>query len=448
MSSRVCVIDLPGLSKGLLQYVPAESALGKWMANKPVSPLNPSWPAVTCSVQATLTTGTPPAEHGVIANGIPTFRSPADQAMVDSSNFADYRRQISFWEQSNQFVQTPRFWQDASGKSRFKTALLFFQHCMPGFHGTPKPSADIVLTPKPDHGPDGKLTSLCWSNPPELVPMVFKELGPFPLMNYWGPMAGIAASAWIAKAAAIIWRHYLPQLQLVYVPHLDYDLQRFGPESERAKKAVADVANALEPLLTAVRADGGKIVVLSEYSISSVNQSIAPNRLLKAAGLLKTRATPDGNLIDYDNSDAFALVDHQVAHLYLKSPASRAAITQVFASDPAIKITDKSHGLNHHRAGDLQLQATAGTWFDYRWWNAPEEAPAFAGTVDIHRKPGYDPLELFLEPGTRTITKDANLIKGSHGSVPGSSGVLIGTPANHQTEMVAVADLILSLLQS
>ena len=120
---------------------------------------------------------------------------------------------------------------------------------MPGFHGTPRPAADIVLTPKPDHGPDGKLTSLCWSNPPELVPTVFKELGPFPLMNYWGPMAGIAASAWIAKAAAIIWRQYAPQLQLVYVPHLDYDLQRFGPDSPQAKKAVADLSSDFGPAI-------------------------------------------------------------------------------------------------------------------------------------------------------------------------------------------------------
>jgi predicted AlkP superfamily pyrophosphatase or phosphodiesterase len=440
-------MDLPGLSKDLLHHVPAESALGKWMTGKAVSALNPSWPAVTCSVQATLTTGTPPSTHGIVANGIPTFRSADDQAKVDASNFADYRRQISFWEQSNQFVQAPRFWQDSAGKSRFKTALLFFQHCMPGFAGTPKPSADIVLTPKPDHGPDGKLTSLCWSNPPELVPMVFKELGFFPLMNYWGPMAGIPASAWIARAAALIWKHYQPQLQLVYVPHLDYDLQRFGPDSPQAKQAVVDAANALDPLFAAVESDGAKIVVLSEYSISSVSRSIAPNRLLKAAALLKTRATPDGVLIDYDNSDAFAMVDHQVAHLFWKPGTSADAVRKVFAPEPGIQINERANGLNHPRAGDLQLQASAGAWFDYRWWDADADEPGFASSVDIHRKPGYDPLELFLKPGTRTITKDATLIKGSHGSVPGSSGVLIGTKAGKNTEMVDVAGQILSMLQ-
>jgi predicted AlkP superfamily pyrophosphatase or phosphodiesterase len=452
MPPRVCLIDLPGLSRELLSSIPADSALGKWIATQTAQPLKPSWPAVTCSVQATLTTGVGPEKHGIVANGIPTFRSAADQALVDASNFAGYRRQISFWEQSNQFVQVPRFWQDSSGRSKFKTALLFFQHCMPGFAGEPKPSADIVLTPKPDHGPDGKFISLCWSNPPELVPSLFKELGPFPLMNYWGPMAGINASAWIAKAAEMVWRLHQPQLQLVYVPHLDYDLQRFGPDSAQAQKAVVDVATAMEPLINQVLAGGAKLVLLSEYSIAKVTRSIAPNRLLKEAGLLKTRQTEDGVLIDYENSDAVAMVDHQIAHVYLKSPALAAEVKKVLLSpllspllsQGKVEIHDRSSGLNHPRAGDLQLQAAAGTWFDYRWWTDPGEAPAFARMVDIHRKPGYDPMELFLEPNARAITQDASRIGGSHGACPGSEGIICGVNSNG--EMTGVAGEILKLL--
>jgi predicted AlkP superfamily pyrophosphatase or phosphodiesterase len=439
MSSRVCVIDLPGLSRELLAHVPSTSSLGKWLANQPVSTLKPSWPAVTCSVQATLTTGVSPSQHGIIANGMPTFLSTADQALVDSSNFETYRKQISFWEQSNQFVQASRFWQNENGQSKFKTALLFFQHCMPGFHGDKKPSADIVLTPKPDHGPDGKLTSLCWSNPPELVPTVFKDLGPFPLMNYWGPMANIASSAWIAKAAAIIWRQYAPQLQLTYVPHLDYDLQRFGPSSPQAIKAVVDVSAALDPLVDQILADGAKLIVLSEYSIAAVEKSVAPNQLLKDAGLWKTKQTPDGALIDYENSDAFALVDHQIAHVYLKPTADRTAVTKALATAGSIV-----PGIKHARAGQIQLQAAPGTWFDYRWWSNPSEAPTFSRTVDIHRKPGYDPLELFIDPAARAITQDASLIKGSHGAAPGSDGLLIGLGTEDGVEMTAVADKILA----
>jgi predicted AlkP superfamily pyrophosphatase or phosphodiesterase len=396
-------------------------------------------------VQATLTTGVPPSRHGIVANGVPTFLSTADQALVDASNFESYRKQISFWEQSNQFVQVPRFWQDADGKSRYKTALLFFQHCMPGFHGAFKPAADIVLTPKPDHGPDGKLTSLCWSNPPELVPTVFKELGPFPLMNYWGPMANIASSAWIAKAAALIWQQYSPQLQLTYVPHLDYDLQRFGPDSDQAKKAVVDVATALDPLFNAILADDSKVVVISEYSISAVSRSVAPNQLLKSAGLLQTRSTPDGILIDYERSDAFAMVDHQIAHVYVKPTIAREKVVHVVTSAGGVNVVGST--IDHPRAGQIQLQASHGTWFDYRWWEDAASAPVFANAVDIHRKPGYDPLELFLEPGTRSITQNTAIIRGSHGSMPGSDGVLIGPVGEEPVESTALAAKVVGLLE-
>jgi hypothetical protein len=444
MSSRVCLIDLPGLSSELLKSVPAESSLGKWLGGKSVAVLKPSWPAVTCSVQATLTTGSSPAQHGVVANGVATYRSLADQGLVDASNFETYRKQVSFWEQSNQFVQVPRFWQDSSGKSRYKTALLFFQHCMPGFSGTPKPAADIVLTPKPDHGPDGKLVSLCWSNPPELVPALFKELGPFPLMNYWGPMAGIASSAWIAKAAAMVWKLHSPQLQLVYVPHLDYDLQRFGPDSDQAKKAVLDVSAALEPLIAEITASGGEIVLLSEYSIENVCGTIAANRLLKAAGLLVTHHTNDGELIDYEKSPVFAMVDHQIAHVYVRSESARAAAEAIFAGQP-LMILDGESRINHARAGDIQLEANPGYWFDYRWWEKVEQAPVFARMVDIHRKPGYDPLELFFDPATRSIITDESRIRGSHGRRTGSDGILVSRTTSDSIS--AAADVGKHVLQ-
>jgi predicted AlkP superfamily pyrophosphatase or phosphodiesterase len=440
MPSRLCVLDVPGLSRSLLSAIPADSALGKWLAQQRIVPLTPTWPAVTCSVQATLTTGTPPSKHGIIANGLPTFRSTDDQALVDASNFATYRKQISFWEQSNQFVQSPRFWQDASGKSRFKTALLFFQNSMPGFSGTPKPAADIVLTPKPDHGPDGKLTSLCWSEPRDLVPKLFAALGPFPLMNYWGPMAGIAGTQWIAKAAAIVWKEHQPQLQLTYLPHLDYDLQRFGPNSPQATKAVADLTAAAEPLIDAVLGDGEKIVLLSEYAISPVRRSIQPNRLLAETGLLVTRSTPDGDLIDYENSRAFAMVDHQIAHIFLQEPNDASAVHAVI--DPNCHIIH----LEHRRAGDLILESPADCWFDYRWWDDPAKAPAFAKTIDIHRKPGYDPLELFWDPPTKGISQNASLIHGSHGAATPGQAILAGAPTGQPVNAVDVAQLLSSIM--
>jgi predicted AlkP superfamily pyrophosphatase or phosphodiesterase len=454
LANRVCVIDMPGLSRLLLAHVPAESALGKWLAGKRVHGLTPSFPAVTCSVQATLTTGREPKDHGIVANGIPTFRFPQDQSLIDASHFGEYRRQISFWEQSNQLLDMPRFWQDASGKSRWKTALLFFQNSMPGFSGALRPAADIVLTPKPDHGPDGKLTSLCWSNPAELVPKLFKQLGPFPLMNYWGPMAGIAASQWIAKSAAIVWREYLPQLQWVYVPHLDYDLQRFGPDSIQAQQAVRDAAAALEPLIEAITADGGKIVLLSEYALRRVDSSLQPNRILREAGLLELRESADGRLIDFDKSKAVAMIDHQIAHVYAKDRAAIDSAREAFESSGIRKIFEPApEDLRHRRAGDLVLVAEDSAWFDYRWWSDPAEAPSFAKTVDIHRKPGYDPLELFWDSATKGVSQNAGLIRGSHGAAAEGEAIFVSDispdkdrPADRPIQASAVGSIIQNAL--
>jgi predicted AlkP superfamily pyrophosphatase or phosphodiesterase len=423
MAQRVCIIDIPGLSGELLREAPADSALGKWLAGKKVAELIPSFPAVTCSVQATLTTGQNPTRHGIVANGLATFRSSQDQALVDASNFAEYRKSVSFWEQSNQLLDCSRFWQDAEGKSRWKTALLFFQNSMPGFSGPPRPAADIVLTPKPDHGPDGKLTSLCWSQPADLVPGLFKQLGPFPLMNYWGPMAGIKSSQWIAQAAAMVWKVHEPALQWVYLPHLDYDLQRFGPGSEKAVQAVKDVAAAMEELVKEVTA-GGKLILLSEYSMNAVKMAVQPNRLLAEAGLLVARPSADGELVDYDRSAAFAMVDHQIAHLFVRDASAENRIRAILETEGMASMQPPAAELEHRRAGDFVLSARPDAWFDYRWWSDPAQAPAFAGLVDIHRKPGYDPLELFWDPAARTVGQNPLLVRGSHG-LAGDAGVWV-----------------------
>lgn len=447
MSNRVCLIDLPGLDGDLLHQVPPGSRLGQWLAGKRAAALTPSFPAVTCSVQATITTGVPPAKHGIVANGIATFRSLVDQALVDASNFASYRRDVSFWEQSNQFVEAPRFWQDAEGNSRFKTALLFFQNSMPGFGGTPKPAADIVLTPKPDHGPDGKLVSLCWSQPADLVPKLFGKLGPFPLMNYWGPMAGIASSQWIAKAAAMVWEELKPQLQLVYVPHLDYDLQRFGPSSPQATQAMQNVAAALDPLIDAVSSAGGRIVLLSEYTMTDVTRSIAPNSIFAEAGMLALRDTPDGRLIDYQRSDAFAMCDHQIAHIYTRTAKAADAAAEALESARVTTVAMDNHDSWHRRSGDLIALADRDGWFDYRWWSDPAEAPKFAGMVDIHRKPGYDPLELFWNRATNSISQDASLVRGSHGIVRQGEAIFVSdTSGKDVLQATDVAAEVLKLL--
>lgn len=442
---RVCVIDMPGLSHERLSAIPATSSLGKWLGRQPVARLTPSWPAVTCSVQATLTTGVPPVRHGIVANGIATYRSPDDQKLIDASNFADYRRDVSFWEQSNQFLQAPRFWQ-----GKFKTALLFFQHSMPGFAPPLKPAADIVITPKPEHGPDGKITSLLWTEPRDLVPQLFQQIGPFPLMKYWGPLAGIESSHWIAKAAAIVWQQHAPQLQLTYIPHLDYDLQRFGPNSEQATKAVQDVAAAVEPLVDAVLESGGEIVLLSEYSMKPVARFSQPNRQLAEAGLLDTREAPDGKLVDYRRSRAFAMADHQIAHVYVADHADLPRVHEVLAADRTIRIRPCDASLDHGRSGELILEAPSDGWFDYRWWRTPSDAPVFAKAVDIHRKPGYDALELFFDPAINGVSQDPTRLRGSHGAATAGEAVIVGDAVGRfgrqSIEAHEVADLVAARL--
>ncbi|MCC7350382.1 MAG: alkaline phosphatase family protein [Phycisphaerales bacterium] len=448
--NRLCVIDLPGLSAELLPFIPPRTALGQWLAGRPVCPLRPSLPALTCSVQATLTTGTHPSSHGIIANGIPAFRSSDDADRVDASNFTDFRRQVSFWEQSNQLVQSTRFWQTPDGQGKYPTALLFFQNSMPGFSGPQRPAADIVITPKPDHGPDGKLVSLCWSNPPDLVPRLFQDLGPFPLMNYWGPMANINSSRWIANAASRVWTDHHPTLQLVYIPHLDYDLQRFGPNSPQAHKAVEEVASALDVLLSAILNGGDQLVILSEYAMRQTSRYFQPNCLLAEAGLLQTRPTDLGPLIDFAQSRALSMVDHQIAHVYGRDEQSIAAAREIFASHPDIQILGRSEQqdlhLNHRRSGDLLLIAPPDGWFDYRWWTNPADAPAFAGEIDIHRKPGYDPLELFFDPSTRKIPQNPTLVRGSHGRADIADAIFIGGGVDQPLNAIDVASILSRLI--
>lgn len=427
---RTLILSVPGLSRDLLSQVPAGSELGKRIASSKIGDLVPSWPAVTCSVQATLTTGQPPSIHGIVANGIPTYRDGAD--LTDPANLVEYRRQVSFWEQSNVLLEAPRFW-DGKG---LKTALLFFQNAMPGFGREQRPAADIVITPKPEHGPDGRIASLLWTHPPELGAALQAELGPFPLMNYWGPMANAKSSQWVATAATKVWTNSTPDLQLTYIPHLDYDLQRFGPNSPQAAKAVVELSSLLDPLLKATA--GERVVILSEYAIEPVHRAIAPNAALLEAGLLKLKETPEGPRIDYAASDAWVMCDHQIGHVYLRPGTDAADVRSILAGIGLEVVLPRP--VSHIRAGDTQVQAPTDAWLDYRWWTHPADAPKWAGTVDIHRKPGYDPLELFFNPETKSIADDAARIRGSHGRADVAPGLLIAPNAPDRLDATRFAE--------
>jgi predicted AlkP superfamily pyrophosphatase or phosphodiesterase len=344
-------------------------------------------------MQATLLTGKPPSQHGIIANGY-----------FDRDTF-----EVKFWEQPGTLVQQPRLWDMLPG---CKTAVLFWQNSM-------FINADIVVTPRPLHLDSG-MVQWCYSKPVGYYEELRSQIGHFKLQTYWGPLAGLASSQWIADAAAYTWRKHKPNLLLVYLPHLDYSSQKFGPESPQARQALREVDALVGELLRSAGVPPvPSIIVCSEYSLSPVSGALHPNRLLRDAGLLRVREIAGKEYLDFELSDAFAMADHQIAHIFCKPGCVDAARSTLQRSAAATFAE-----INHPRAGELVAVAPPGKWFAYYWWTDWTKAPEFAFTVDIHRKPGYDPCELWLDwprfLRTRklpTTATNPDLVKGSHGRV-------------------------------
>lgn len=405
---RVCLVVIAGLDRKMLAMIGPRLGALQYQAS-----LEPVFPALTSTFQASLTTGKSPAQHGIICNGLFTRALPDLHPVLDGDSYPEFRKNVSFWEQSDALLQAPRFWQNAG----IKTALLFFQQSI----GT---SADIILTPKPVHTPDGRTVSSCWARPGDLYEQLAAELGPFPLHHYWGPVAGIAASEWIGKAAAHVWQKHQPDLQMVYIPHLDYNLQRLGPADPAIARDVKALDQILEPLIAAVWKSEGKLMIVGDYAMNTVSRAVAPNLLLRQAGLLKT--TPDENgklLVDYAASGAFVMVDHQVAFLYCRPDKKMQAFEVLRPAAGVDRILEQTDfaalGIANTRAGDGVLLSAPDAWFIHDWWQADGEKPNWQFSVDIHRKPGYDPRELFFDPAKpgRAIAQDPAMVRGSHGLV-------------------------------
>ena len=419
------VLDLPGLSHRLLDRLPVDRR-PPWLRDliaRGTNTLQPVTPAVTMPAQATLTTGLLPQQHGIVANGIASYRDPSLHTHLDLTNHAEDRQRVSFWEQSNDLLNAPRVWQ---GDDR-NVAMLFFQSSIQ--------SANIVVTPKPAHTADGKTVSHCWTHPTQLNTDLVEQLGPFPLHHYWGPVANIESSKWIVACAQHVWSEHTPDLMLTYIPHLDYNLQRLGPSSDAIVEDLAAVFECITPLAERAIEDGAQLLLLSEYGMTDASQSIAPNTVLRANDLLNIN---DEGLIDFANTPAFAMCDHQIAHVYVKQSSDIERIAQRLIDLPEVTAhyvgPDREKiGLNTERAGDIVLLTREDAWFEYRWWDDWSQAPDFAWTVDIHRKPGYDPTELFFDPANKRIRADQpQLVKGSHGSMPRDTAdwpVLIGHAA-------------------
>lgn len=452
---RTVVVDVVGLTPSMIgPHTPNLAALARRGGQRRLGTV---LPAVTCSAQATLLTGAMPREHGIVGNGW-YFRDLAE---------------IGFWKQSNHLVAGEKVWE--AGRRRdpaFTCAKLFWWFNM---HS----SADVAVTPRPMYPADGRKIPDVYTQPAGLRDRLVQDLGPFPLFDFWGPKAGIRSSRWIARCARKVFDEERPTLTLVYLPHLDYPLQRLGPRDPRIAGELRAIDEVVGELVTHVEAAGARVVVLSEYGITEVDRPVHVNRELRRAGWLRVRDELGRETLDAGASEAFAVADHQIAHVHVRRPdlvaRVRARLEALPGVDRVLGLDEKrAAGLDHPRAGDLVAVAAKRSWFTYYHWLDDTRAPDYARTVDIHRKPGYDPVELFLDPslvlpqlriarrlvqkalGFRTlmdvIPLDATLVRGSHGRLPDDPAdgpVLLSSdaallPEGDDVAATAVKDLVLA----
>lgn len=419
-AERVVVLDVVGLQR---EHVTSGLAPAIADVVDADASLRPPFPAVTLPAQTTLATGQGPASHGDVANG----------------EYDRERDAVAFWERER--GDRTRIWERAS-ETGLTTGVLFFQHLI----GT---TADVAVTPSPVEDEDDNLIEMdCWTNPDDLYDHLRDSLGHFPLHNYWGPGASEASSRWILEAAAESVRRHDPDLLWTYVPHLDYDAQRTGPASTDLEAAVETVDGLVDGFLDELRGDDRweetAVVVCSEYGFHAVDTPVFPNRALREAGLLAVRNDgAGGEEVDLPGSSAFAMVDHQIAHVYADDPAAaRAALADLDGVAAVLGSEGKAdRGIDHPNAGDLVLVADRDAWFQYYWWRDPDRAPRYAHEMDIHAKPGYDPCELF--PGEDgPVSTDPSKVAGSHGRTDQETFAYfgLGGPAAPECALADVVD--------
>lgn len=386
MAKYSVVIDVVGLEYDRIGDLPniAKIAEGGQAAR-----MEPVFPAVTCTVQASALSGKYPSEHGIISNGL-----------YDKDRYS-----VSFWEQPSKLVKSERIWDIAKRRNpATKTAVLFWQNSMYA-------QSDIVVTPRPLHTETGMIM-WCYSRPVGYYEELKQKLGEFNLARYWGPLASHESSEWICSAAEYTLEKHRPDMTFVYIPHVDYSAQRFGKNSAQArddlKKADEMVGRIVSKTAELGIKDQTQFTIFSEYAFNDVSGAVPLNVALRDAGLLATRTIKEKEYVDFEFSDAFAMVDHQIAHVYVKDGRigeAKKAIEDIKGVDSLLHTEEekKKLGISHPRSGDIIAISNIDKWFSYYWWHDAEKAPDFARTVDIHRKPGYDPVELFFDPRTKSI---------------------------------------------
>lgn len=450
--SPLVLINAVGLTPRLLPHAPRLSALAREVGQRS---LIEALPAVTCTAQASMLTGRTPSEHGVVGNGW-YFRDTGE---------------VRLWQQSNHLMESEPVYETARKRAAelgrsFRAAKLFWWFNQGA-------AVDISVTPKPYYGADGNKAFGIAGSPVGLTDRLESKLGRFPFPSFWGPTAGLPATQWIARCAAEVLATERPDLTLVYLPHLDYDPQRLGPGGSDMPRLTRELDDAAAPLLDAASAIGARTWIVSEYGHCEVTNPIYVNRILRGKGLLSARPGPFGEVFDPWSSRAFAVCDHQVAHIYVNGSSDTNVVAELIAAQAGVArvlvgAERAEIGLDHARSGEIIALSEPASWFAYPFWLDDRLAPDYARTVDIHRKPGYDPCELFFDPklawpkgrvirrliqkklGFRTlfdvIPLDAQIVRGSHGlraSDPLDRPILIGVGDGDAFATEAVRDLIL-----
>lgn len=436
---KTVVIDVVGLSASVIgEHTPFLKAYSE---KKHLRTIKPMLPAVTTSVQSTYLTGKWPSEHGIVGNGW--------YDRVDNEQ--------KFWKQSNKLVQAENIWDRAKREDpTFTVSQMFWWYNMYN-------TADYTCTPRPNYLADGRKIPDCYAKPASLRDELQDTLGQFPLFKFWGAGANIESTQWIADASKITDDKYDPTLTLIYLPHLDYCQQKFGPDVNKIAKELNEIDAVVKDLVEFYERKNANIILLSEYGIAPTNTPIHLNRTFRREGLLEIRMERGLELMDMGESKAFVIADHQIAHVYINDESVRDKVKGILESTPGVSlILDKEgqaeHHIDHERSGDYVIISDQDHWFTYYFWLDDALAPDYARCVDIHKKPGYDPVEVFmtskLRAGYKLLRKklgfryvldivplDATLIKGSHGSTETEEKyhpILITSEAQNDDEIKAV----------
>lgn len=417
------LISMPGLRTRDLEHMPRLRALA---GNGSTAELVPTFPCVTSPVQASMLTGKPPADHGIIGNGF-YYRD---------------RGEVELWVGRNNLVQCEQLW-DTLAQRGISQAAWIPQNIKDA-------AADFIVTPEPIHHDDGRTELWCYSKPDGLYADIIKDIDHFPLMNFWGPLANIKSTEWTINAALWLLQRERPRFNYIYVPHLDYEAQKHGPNSQQQIDACIAADAQIGRLIDGVAALGIEDVaylVVSEYAMTDVSRVIYPNRMLREAGMAQIDERDGHEYLNLKESKAFAVVDHQFANVYVKDPTDIDAAAGIFEgldgiADSLYGAARGKVGMNHDRAGEVVLVCEPDTWLAYYWWHDDAKAPPFAHTVDIHNKPGYDPVEMFINMPERKTPLDATLVKGSHGA-PAKSKDQLGVIVSSDTSTFDANETIL-----